>query len=455
MNKITLFFLLGLIILTSCEKDEPIETFDPLFTIDMETEALSFPTEGGTHSFELESNENWSIGDVPDWILVKVEDNGPSTRSTTYADGKKIVTLTITPNTQHTGRVAEIVMTSASGTVARLTITQDKKPELRGYWILSEGYANSNNSELAWYDAATGELSTKQFAAINGMPLGDTGNDLQVYGSKMYCVVTGPGFGATSEEGTSYIEVIDPSNGKSIKRIPFTDAEGNPAKPRRIIFDGGKGYVSSYSNEVVRVDTATLAIDARASLTGTYAEGVALADGKIYVCNSGQGEDETISVVDVATMEETAVITTAKNPTGIVSTGEGVLYFNTNYPDYQLYRLSANDETITGVQGVSVADLTFFNNTMYSCNFSWTTYEGVVNEVNPNTGDVSKILLDMEARGVRMLMEYRIGGINGSEDIFISGMGQDVLIVNPVTKTIKHAFQTGVANGSGVVAYYQ
>ena len=92
---------------------------------------------------------------------------------------------------------------------------------------------------------------------------------------------------------------------------------------------------------------------------------------------------------------------------------------------------------------------------MYSCNFSWTPYEGVVNEVNPNTGDVSKILLDMEARGVRMLMEYRIGGINGSEDIFISGMGQDVLVVNPVTKTIKHAFQTGIANGSGVVAYYQ
>lgn len=52
-------------------------------------------------------------------------------------------------------------------------------------------------------------------------------------------------------------------------------------------------------------------------------------------------------------------------------------------------------------------------------------------------------------------MEYKIGGINGSEDIFLSGMGQDVLIVNPITKTIEHAFQTGVANGSGVVAHYQ
>lgn len=70
------------------------------------------------------------------------------------------------------------------------------------------------------------------------------------------------------------------------------------------------------------------------------------------------------------------------------------------------------------------------------------------------TGEVSKMLLDMEAYGIRMLMEYKIGRINNSEDIFITGMGQDVLIVNPVTKNIRHAFKTSVANGSGVVAYY-
>jgi len=451
IKKTSLLLLLSLLFLVSCEDDEQLT---PFFTTSLETETLSFPTSGGIHTFELESNQNWSIGDVPDWILVKVNDNGTSTRSTTYADGKKIVTLTVTPNTQYEGREAEIILTSASGTAVRLTVIQDKKPELAGYWILSEGYANSNNSELAWYDVSSGELLKKQFQAINGIPLGDTGNDLEIYGSKMYCVITGPGFGATATEGSSYIEVINPATGESIQRILFTDVDGNPAKPREILFHGGKGYVSSYSNEVVRIDTATLTIDAHASLSGTLAEGLTLHEGKIYVCNSGQGADETISVVDIETMKETALLTVETNPTGIVSTGEK-LFYSTNYPAYQLYQLSVPGGSYTAVEGVITAAMTCHNQMIYSCSFDWGTYEGVLNAVDPRTEEVSTILLDMERHGISMLMEYKIGGINGSEDIFLSGMGQDVLIVNPITKTIEHAFQTGVANGSGVVAHYQ
>lgn len=454
MKKITLFLSLVLIFFASCEKDEQ---FNPVFTTDLETESISFPNEGGSHSFELESNEDWSVGELPDWILAQVKDNGPSTRSTSYADGKKIVSLHVSPNPDHAARSAKLIMTAASGKTIELAINQGKKPELAGYWILSEGYAGRNNSELAWYDAATGELHKKQFIAINGKPLGDTGNDLQVYGSKMYCVVTGPGYGAVvTEEGGSYIEVVNPATGESIKRIPFTDAEGNEAKPRHIIFDGGKGYISSYSNEVVRIDTATLSIDAHATLTGgTLAEGLTLNSGKIYVCNSGQGEDETISVVDIATMEEVDVITTAKNPTGIVSAGEGKIFFNTNYPDYRVYQLSTTDKTITEVKNVNASILTFHNNRIYGCSFDYSTYEGDIYEINPGTEGVSKLLLDMEAWGIRMLMEYKVGGINGSENIFISGMGDDVLIVNPDAKTIKHAFRTGIANACGVVAYYK
>jgi len=452
INKIiTLFILLSLLIFVSCDNEEP---FEPLFITDLETETLSFPTSGGVHTFELESNENWSIGELPDWILVKVEDNELSARSTTYADGKKIITLTVSPNTLNTARTAEVVIASASGTTIRLSITQQKKPELAGYWILSEGYANSNNSELAWYDAATGVLAQKQFAALNKIPLGDTGNDLEIYGSKMYCVITGPGFGATATEGSSYIEVINPATGESIQRILFTDGEGNPAKPREILFDKGKGYVSSYSNEVVRIDTASLTIDEHVSLSGTLAEGLTLHEGKIYVCNSGQGADETISVVDIETMKETALLTVETNPTGIISAG-GKLFYNTNYPAYQLFQLSVPGGTYTAVEGVSAAAMTCHNQMIYSCSFDWDTYEGVVNAVDPETEEVSTILLDMEKYGISMLMEYKIGGINGAEDIFISGMGQDVLIVNPITKTIQHTFKTGVANGSGVVAYYK
>ena len=265
------------------------------------------------------------------------------------------------------------------------------------------------------------------------------------------CTVIRFGFSATATEGSSYIEVINPATGESIQRILFTDVDGNPAKPREILFHGGKGYVSSYSNEVVRIDTATLTIDAHASLSGTLAEGLTLHEGKIYVCNSGQGADETISVVDIETMKETALLTVETNPTGIVSTGEK-LFYSTNYPAYQLYQLSVPGGSYTAVEGVITAAMTCHNQMIYSCSFDWGTYEGVLNAVDPRTEEVSTILLDMERHGISMLMEYKIGGINGSEDIFLSGMGQDVLIVNPITKTIEHAFQTGVANGSGVVA---
>src|SRR5690554_2869606 len=206
-----------LVVLFSCS-DEPI--FEPLLTTNLETTELNFTKLGGTQEFELESNEIWSIGTVPEWIFVKVEDVATATRSTTYVEGIKKILITVSPNTGQEARKAEILFSSASGKTVKLVIEQDKTAKLIGYWILSEGYGNSNNSELAWYDVETGELSVKQFKARNEKELGDTGNDLKIYGSKMYCVVTGPGFGDTATEGTNYIEVINPANGKSIKRIP-------------------------------------------------------------------------------------------------------------------------------------------------------------------------------------------------------------------------------------------
>lgn len=324
-----------------------------------------------------------------------------------------------------------------------------------GYWILSEGYAGSNNSEMAWFDVATEEIAKKQFIAKNGKSLGDTGNAMKMYGSKMYAVISGPGFGTDTPEGTSYIEVIDPANGESIKRVQFTNAAGVAAKPRNIIFEGSKAYISSYSNEVVRLDTATLELDAHATLSGTLAEGLAYNDGNIYVCNSGQGEDNKISVIDIESMKETKIITTAMNPTGIVSVSSGVLYFNTNYPAYTLYKLTTADDKITEMSGFSVADMTYANNNIYTSSFDWGTYMGEVYQFDTTKEVATPINLDLAGVGIPMLMEYHIGTINGSDHLYLTGMGQDVVIFDPSTKEILYALQTGVANASGVVAVYK
>lgn len=273
LKKLNYLLLMSItLVMFACSDDQ----FEPVFNTSLENTKLQYTKEGGTQSFDLESNENWTIGDVPEWIFVKVEDKQPATRATSYVEGKKKIYVTVTPNPSNEVRTAQILMTSASGKTVTLTVEQSKTAKLIGYWILSEGYAGSNNSELAWYDVESGKLSIKQFEAINGTKLGDTGNDLQMYGSKMYCVVSGPGMGNNNTPGTNYIEVIDPATGKSIKRIPFTDAAGKPAKPRYIVFEGAKGYISSYGNEVVRLDTASLALDAHAALSGTFAEELAV-----------------------------------------------------------------------------------------------------------------------------------------------------------------------------------
>ena len=422
---------------------------------DLESDLISFTTEGGEYSFMLETNDEWSISDLPSWLTVSVKDfEEVETRSVSYESGKKIVSITAEENTQYKERSTALTLTSVKGIVIELNVVQAKKPELVGYWILSEGYAGNNNSEMAWFDIATQEIAKKQFKKLNGRDFGDTGNALKMYGSKMYAVVTGPGFGAESEEGVSYIEVIDPVTGKSIKRIQFKNADGVAAKPRNIIFDGGKGYISSYSSELVRLDTASLELDAHAVLSGTLAEGLALNDGKIYVCNSGQGQDNKISVVDIQTMKETKVITTAMNPTGIVSVSSGVLYFNTNYPEYTLYKLTTDDEKITEMPGFNVADMTYANNNIYTSSFDWGTYMGEVYKFNTSTEKVTPINLDLKGVGISMLMEYKIGTINGSNYLYLSGLGQDIVIFDPNTLEIKHALKTGVANASGVVAVY-
>ena len=427
----------------------------PKLITDLESDEISFPSEGGEQSFLLDSNEEWAMNDLPSWLTVEVKDVEESaTRSTSYESGKKEITITTEENSEHVSRSAELVLTSMKGITVELQIVQAKKPKLLGYWILSEGYAGQGNAEMAWFDVSTGEIAKKQFKAINGTSLGDTGNALKLYGSKMYAVVSGPGFGTDTPEGTSYIEVIDPASGESIKRVQFTTSAGVAAKPRNIIFEGGKAYISSYSNEVVRLDTITLELDAHATLSGTLAEGLAYNDGKIYVCNSGQGQDNKISVVDIKSMKETKVITTAMNPTGIVSVSNGVLYFNTNYPAYTLYKLTTADDKITEMLGFSVADMTYANNNIYTSSFDWGTYMGEVYQFNTTTETPTQINLDLASAGIPMLMEYHIGTINGSDNLYLTGMGQDVVIFDPSTKEIKHALKTGVPNASGVVAVY-
>jgi len=445
--------LIALVTFVACSDDD----FNSQLTTDLETETLIFSAEGGQQSFLLESNESWMVSETPDWLRVEVKDadDDPATRSEVFTKGKKEVTLTAEENSESEERTTELTLTTLNGKELKLKVIQEKKPELLGYWILSEGTSGQGNSELAWYDVAKDEVAKKHFKAINGKPLGDTANELALYGSKMYVVVTGAGFDTGTTADNSYIEVINPIDGKSIKRIPFTDAEGTPAKPRNIIFEGGKGYITSYSNEVVRLDTASLTLDNHAALSGILAEGLTYNNGNLYVCNGGHGQDNKISVVDVENMEETKVITTANNPNKIESVSNNDIYFTTDWPEYKLYKLTISDETITEIPGLSVADITYSNNSIFTSFSEWGASAGALYQLDIDTEKATKFNLDYGSVNIPAMTEYHIGKINGSDHLYVTGTEEEIVVFDPATKEIKHAFYTGTSGGSGVVAVYR
>ena len=60
----------------------------------------------------------------------------------------------------------------------------------QGALVLNEGLFQQNNSSLSWVDYYDYSTQNEFFELKSGRKLGDTGNDMQQYGGKIYVVVT-------------------------------------------------------------------------------------------------------------------------------------------------------------------------------------------------------------------------------------------------------------------------
>lgn len=190
--------------------------------------------------------------------------------------------------------------------------------ERKGIYVLSEGLFNRNNSSLTYYDFGTKELAPDLFNKANARSLGDTGNDIKVYGSKMYVVVN----------VSSTLEILNARTAVSLKKIDLKDgAKGR--QPRYIVFNKNKAYISSYDGTVAVLDTASMAVEKYITV-GRNPEQMAIANGKLYVANSGgldyPNYDKTVSVIDLNTLAETKKITVVENPRGVFADKYGDIY---------------------------------------------------------------------------------------------------------------------------------
>lgn len=199
------------------------------------------------------------------------------------------------------------------------TVDTSKNTGLKnGMLVLCEGLFQHNNSTLSWVDFSNSETDNDFFVTKNGRQLGDTGNDMELYGSKIYIVVN----------VSSTIEVLDKNTGKSIKQISMLN-DGIAKQPRSIAFYGSKAFITCYDGYVDVLDTASLTLLNRIKV-GENPEQIAFSNSKMYVTNSGglnsPNVDSTVSVISMSSLNEIKKITVGKNPGTIKVDHQGDIY---------------------------------------------------------------------------------------------------------------------------------
>jgi len=259
--------------------------------------------------------------------------------------------------------------------------------ETAALYILCEGIWGTNGSTLAYYSFENQTLDKDYFNTVNGRKLGDVGNDIKIYGSKIYITVT----------SSSQVEVIDVRTGLSLKQMPLANENNKPREPRYIAFDGGKAYVSCFDGSILRIDTLSLNIDATVA-AGRYPEGICAANGKLYVANSGgldyPNYDNTVSVIDIASFKEVGKIEVGINPYKVEADSEGNVYVSSrgNYNDekYRLQRIDSQSDMVTKNFDVEVLNFCIAGNYAYLYNYDYSDKSNWLKVLNLKTGIIER-----------------------------------------------------------------
>lgn len=251
----------------------------------------------------------------------------------------------------------------------------DYLPESKGetgcLYVLSEGLFNMNNSTLSFINFDNRTIEYDFFALLNKRGLGDTANDMKIYGNKLWIVVN----------VSSQIEVLDARSGISLRRIPFLNNNGEARQPRYIAFYENKAYVCSFDGTVARIDTSSLAIETT-TICGRNPDGIAVANGKLYVSNSGgldaPNYDKTVSVIDLNTFTETKKITVGLNPYKMEADSEGDIYVVSRGNNASIKaswcRIDSKKDIVSETfSNLPAVNFTIRNDTAYLYNYDFTT----------------------------------------------------------------------------------
>jgi YVTN family beta-propeller protein len=162
------------------------------------------------------------------------------------------------------------------------------KPYENGAFLVNEGTFGNNNGTVSFYDFETDSVYNDIFYQVNNRLLGDVLQSLAIYDGKAYIVVN----------NSNKVEVTDAQTFAELGVIE------NVNSPRYFVADGTRGFLSCWGDNTVKViDLATNLIDTSIAVA-SGPEKMCIANGKLYVANTGGwSTDSVISVIDLTTQE--------------------------------------------------------------------------------------------------------------------------------------------------------
>lgn len=255
------------------------------------------------------------------------------------------------------------------------------------FYVLSEGLFNLNNSSLMRYTFYNGKNIPDYFLRVNRRGLGDTANDMAIYGSKLYIVVN----------VSSQLEVVDLQTGKSLKRIPIFTENGSSRQPRFITFHKDKAYVCSFDGTVARIDTTSLNIEAYIH-AGRNPDGICVQNDKLYVSNSGgldnPNYDNTVSVIDIASFTEIKKINVGTNPGKIQPDKYGNVYVsvrgNITDNNSQLVKIDSKTDEVVETINQQALNFAISNEFAYLYSYDYNRKTVQIKVYNIKTGRVER-----------------------------------------------------------------
>ena len=251
-----------------------------------------------------------------------------------------------------------------------------------GLYILNEGNMGSNRCTLDYLDLSGTDSTIHYYRNIYAernpstvKELGDVGNDIGIYGSKLWIVVN----------CSNKVEVCEARSTRRLGQVNIDNC-------RYLAFDGGFAYVSSYAGpvqvaencplgRVYKVDTLTLQkVDS--VVVGYQPEEMAIVDGKLYVANSGGYRvplyDNRIMVIDLATFQVIKEIEVDVNLHRLLADSHGQLWVSTrgNYFDVAPALYCLKDDKVVARLEIPISSMTIVGDSLYYIGTTFSYVDG-------------------------------------------------------------------------------